>query len=95
LTIYRLEFLPSALKEWQKLGATVRQQLKKKLVERLKEPAIRSAQLRGAPDLYKIKLRASGYRLVYRIDDGRLVVVVISVGKRDKSKAYRVADRRK
>lgn len=92
---YSLEFLPSALKEWQKLGATVREQFRKKLEERLREPAIPSAQLRGAPDLFKIKLRRSGYRLVYRVDDGRLVVVVISVGKRDKSKVYRVADSRK
>lgn len=92
---YSLEFLPSALKEWQKLGTTVREQFKKKLADRLKEPSVRTARLRGAPDLYKIKLRASGFRLVYRIDDGRLVVVVISVGKRDKSKVYRSVDRRK
>jgi mRNA interferase RelE/StbE len=89
LPTYNLEFLPSALKEWQKLGATVRDQFKKKLEERLKSPAVRAAQLRGAPDLYKIKLRASGYRLVYRIDDDRLIVVVIAVGKRDKSSVYR------
>lgn len=92
---YNLEFLPSALKEWQKLGATIRDQLKKKLAERLREPALPSARLRGAPDLYKIKLRASGFRLVYRVDDGRLVVVVISVGKRDKSHVYRPARKRK
>ena len=94
MTTFKLEFLPSALKEWQKLGATVREQFKKKLEERLSEPAIRSAQLRGAPDLYKIKLRKSGYRLVYRIENDRLAVVVISVGKRDKFKAYRTAERR-
>jgi len=28
---YELEFLPSALKEWEKLGHTVREQAKKKL----------------------------------------------------------------
>lgn len=92
---YSLEFLPSALKEWQKLGATIRDQFKKKLEERLKAPAVRSAQLRGAPDLYKIKLRSAGYRLVYRIDEGRLVVVVVAAGKRDKSKVYRTTDQRK
>jgi mRNA interferase RelE/StbE len=95
LPTYNLEFLPSALKEWQKLGATVREQLKKKLAERLDHPAIPAARLRGAPDLYKIKLRKSGFRLVYRIDDDRLVVVVISIGKRDKSKAYRSAEKRR
>lgn len=91
---YSLEFLPSALKEWQKLGATIREQFRKKLEERLREPRIRSARLRGAPDLFKIKLLKSGYRLVYRVDDGRLVVIVISVGRRERSEAYRKATER-
>jgi mRNA interferase RelE/StbE len=34
---YDLQFLPSALKEWQKLGSTIRDQFKKKLAERLSE----------------------------------------------------------
>ena len=92
---YNLQFLPSALKEWHKLGATVRNQLKKKLADRLNQPEVPSARLRGAPDLYKIKLRKSGYRLVYRVDSGQLVVVVISAGKRDKSRVYRTAEQRK
>ena len=91
---YKLEFLPSALKEWQKLGATVREQLKKKIAERLSNPFIPAARLRGAPDLYKIKLRASGYRLVYRAEEERLVVIVVAVGKRDKLRVYRKADGR-
>lgn len=95
MTTYKLEFLPSALKEWQKLGATVREQLKKKIAERLIDPAIPSSRLRGAPDLYKIKLRTSGYRLVYRIEQDRLVVVVVAVGKRDKSGVYRTASARR
>jgi mRNA interferase RelE/StbE len=31
---YKLKFLPSALKEWNKIGSTIRGQLKKKLKER-------------------------------------------------------------
>jgi len=38
---YKLEFLPSALKEWGKLGHTVREQIKKKLAERLQSPKYR------------------------------------------------------
>ncbi|SEJ38746.1 mRNA interferase RelE/StbE [Azotobacter beijerinckii] len=71
---YSLEFLPSALKEWKKLGHTVREQLKKKLRERLQLPKV--------PGHYKIKLRAPGYRLVYRVEDER-VVVVVAVSKRE------------
>jgi mRNA interferase RelE/StbE len=35
---YELELQPSALKEWEKLGYTVREQVKKKLREGLDNP---------------------------------------------------------
>jgi mRNA interferase RelE/StbE len=91
---YRLEFLPSALKEWDKLGATLKEQLRKKLEERLEVPRIPASALHGMQDHYKIKLRQSGYRLVYRVDDGRVTVVVIAVGKRERSQVYEAAKRR-
>lgn len=48
----------------------------------------------GHPDRYKIKLRSIGYRLVYEVQDGRLVVLVVAVGKRDKNAVYRAAEGR-
>ena len=56
---YSLEFLPSALTEWEKLGHTVREQLKKKLRERLELPKVQADALRDMPNHYKIKLRAA------------------------------------
>ncbi len=91
---YSLEFLPSALKEWEKLGHTVREQLKKKLRERLELPKVQADALRDMPNHYKIKLRAAGYRLVYRVEDERVVVVVVAVGKRERSAAYEKARER-
>jgi mRNA-degrading endonuclease RelE of RelBE toxin-antitoxin system len=38
---YELEFSDKAWKEWQKLGATLRAQFKKKLEERLENPHVR------------------------------------------------------
>ena len=64
---YSLEFDARALKEWQKLGDTVRQQLKKKLAEVLLNPRVEANRLHSLPDCYKIKLRSSGYRLVYQV----------------------------
>jgi mRNA interferase RelE/StbE len=46
------------------------------------------------PDCYKIKLRAAGYRLVYRVDDDIVYVTVISIGLRDKQQAYLRANAR-
>lgn len=37
---------------------------------------------------YKIKLRKQGYRLVYGVEDDRLVVMVLAVDKREDSQAY-------
>lgn len=70
---YELAFDRRALKEWQKLGHTIREQFKKKLAERLENPRVPAARLHGHADRYKIKLRASGYRLVYQVIDEKVV----------------------
>ena len=88
---YELEFKKSALKEWKKLGATIQTQFKKKLTDILCNPHIESAKLSGSNELYKIKLRQAGYRLVYEVNDAVVRVTVISVGKRDKGKVYKAA----
>ena len=91
---YELEFVESALKEWRKLSAGIRDQLKAKLAERLENPRVPSARLHGLPDCYKIELRTVGYRLVYQVHDKRVVVTVIAVGKRDKGLVYLSAKKR-
>ena len=91
---YRLEFLPAARKEWDKLGATVREQFKRKLSERLQGPKVPADALRGMSDHYKIKLRSAGYRLVYRVEDERITVVVVAVGRREHSDVYQSAKKR-
>lgn len=91
---YEVEFLASALKEWKRLDANTREQFRKKLKERCANPVVPSARLRGSADRYKIKLRSAGYRPVYEVEEGRLVIVVIAVGRRERAEIYRVADRR-
>lgn len=91
---YELEFKKSALKEWNKLSATVKEQFKKKLTEILEDPRIPSAKLSGKNDLYKIKLRQAGYRLVYEVNDDIITVTVISVGKRERGAVYKAAKKR-
>lgn len=91
---YELEFLEEALAEWRRLDGSIKTQFKKKLAERLVEPRVLSAKLSGHADRYKIKLRSIGYRLVYEVQDGRLVVLVVAVGKRDKNAVYKAAEGR-
>ena len=91
---YSLEFKESALKEWRKLDGAIRAQFKKKLAERLERPRVASARLAGMADCYKIKLNNAGYRLVYQVDDQRIVVIVVAVGKRENFAMYRSAEGR-
>ena len=88
---YKLKFLATALKEWNKLDASLRSRLKKKLAERLENPHVLASKLTGFDNHYKIKLRTSGYRLVYEVIDDDLVVMVIVIGKREGSRVYEIA----
>ncbi len=91
---YELTFLSQAKKEWDKLDHNTRNQFKKKLIERLDKPDIPKDKLSGMSDCYKIKLKASGYRLVYRIIEAKIVIQVIIVGRRDKDRVYNLAKTR-
>lgn len=91
---YNLRFREEAKKEWDSLGATIRDQFKKKLAERLENPHVPASKLHGSANRYKIKLRSIGYRLVYEVRDAELVVSVIAVGKRERNAVYRDAAKR-
>ena len=92
---YSLKFHEKALKEWKKLGEPIKSQFKKKLYERLENPHVQADRLSGfLSALYKIKLRAAGYRLVYEVSDNEITVFVLSVGKRDRLQAYENARNR-
>jgi len=92
---YELAFKKSALKEWKKLGASVRDLFKKKLAERLANPHVPAAAISGGSNLYKIKLRQLGYRLVYSVSDSTVTVTVLAVGKRNRNEVYDIALSRK
>jgi len=88
---YKLKFLPIALKEWNKLDKTIKKQLKKKLEEMIQNPKIQANRLRKFESDYKVKLKSSGYRLVYEVIDDQVVILVIAIGKREGNKIYKVA----
>lgn len=82
---YELEFSEKALEEFDKLSPDIATQFLKKLEKILANPRIPKNKLSGSntKDLYKIKLRQSGFRLLYQVIDDRLVVLVIKIGRRD------------
>ena len=88
---YELLFHPDALNEWGKLDQSVREQFKKKLIERLDNPHVPASKLSGQKNRYKIKLKSAGYRLVYDVVESQLIVTVVAVGKRERNAVYKAA----
>ncbi|MEV4698243.1 type II toxin-antitoxin system RelE/ParE family toxin [Pseudomonas brassicacearum] len=66
----------------------MRLQLLKKLQTRQGNPRVPGDALHGMKDCYKIKLRGAGYRLVYRVEDERIVILVVAIGKRERGNVY-------
>lgn len=94
--IFNIEFDDRALKEWYKLDKSVREQFKKKLRKLQENPYVESARLHGdLSGCFKIKLRKSGFRLVYQVLDDKIVIWIIAVGKREGEKVYHIAGQRK
>lgn len=80
---FRVEFVKSAKKEFEKLSAKI----KAKTVDALKLLAenpyselLKVKKLKGADALYRIRL--SDYRVVYEIHNDRLIILVIAIGHR-------------
>ena len=93
--VYRLAFEDRARAEWDELDGSVKEPLRRLLKKRLDAPHVPSAALHGGlANCYKIKLLRQGYRLIYQVLDQRLIVLVISVGKRDKNAVYDAAIKR-
>ncbi len=91
---FALKFDERALAEWYKLEVQIQKQFKKKLTKLMSgvETPSPRARISGlGPGYYKIKQRSSGYRLVYRYEDKKLVILVIAVGKRNRNIVYDVA----
>lgn len=86
---YRLKFLPQALKEWEALDGSVKEPLRKLLKKRLDNPHVPGSELHGElKGFYKIKLRKQGLRLVYRVLDDAIVVMVMAIDRRENSDVY-------
>ncbi|RXK12305.1 type II toxin-antitoxin system mRNA interferase toxin, RelE/StbE family [Halarcobacter mediterraneus] len=92
---YYLDFKPKALEEWNKLDLSIKIQFQKKLKQRLENPKVPKDKLSGYENVYKIKLRSVGYRLAYEVKDEEIVILVLSVGKRENNSIYENLKKRK
>jgi len=59
------------------------------LIERLEQPHVPNERLHHRlSNCYKIKNDKTGHRLVYRVIDEHLVLLVLAIGKRERLEAY-------
>jgi len=91
---YKIYFIKKARKEWDKLDFSIKDQLKKKIIERLENPHVSKDKLSIKENFYKIKLRTTGYRLIYHVIDEKLIVNIIAIAKRDKDYVYKIIHKR-
>lgn len=84
---YPVKFRTDALKEWCNLDKSIQLQFAKKLKQHLESP-------NHIQHCHSIKLTSSGFRLVYQILSGEVVISVIAIGKREHSEVYNLMSNR-
>lgn len=78
--MYAVELVPSAARTLSKLEAAVRRRIVRRIDRLRQDPRRDAVKLRGAEDIWRA--RVGDYRILYRVEDDRLVVLVISIGHR-------------
>lgn len=86
--IYKLKFTPISNKEWKDIDNSIKIEFQKKLRERIKNPRVLKDKLSGYDNIYKIKLRSSGFGLAYEVKNQQIIILVLSVVKRENNKIY-------
>ena len=78
---YAIDFTPAARRAFAKLTPAVRERLAPAIDALAREPRPAGAvKLRGVPNGYRI--RVGDHRVLYQIEDDRLLVLVVGVGHR-------------
>ena len=77
---YRLEYLPAATKSIEKLPRQFQERVFERLEALMLNPRPMGCVKMAGQDAYRI--RVGDYRVIYTIEDDRLIVLVIDVGHR-------------
>ncbi len=78
---YKLEFTTSALKEFQALETALQKRIGERILSLADEPFPSGVRkLQGVENHFRI--RVGDYRVIYRVDGGRVVVVIVRIGHR-------------
>ena len=78
---YAIEFKPSAFRQFESLSRDVQDRLRRKIESLSHTPRPHAVEkLEGSENLYRIRI--GDYRVIYEIQDNKLIVLVVKVGHR-------------
>src|SRR4051812_46877373 len=78
---YKAEIRPAAFREIKKLAKVIQQQVIAAVESLTKDPRPNGCKKLGGHDLYRI-LVGKDHRLVYAVEDQKLIIIVVIVGNR-------------
>jgi mRNA interferase RelE/StbE len=78
--MYAVELLASAAKALSRLDRSVQVRIARRIDRLAKDPRAGAFKLSGNDDVWRVRI--GDYRILYRIEDDRLVVLVIRIGHR-------------
>ena len=95
---YRIFFTPAALEMLERVpDRRIRQEIGKRIDGLAREPDLQGKPMRGElASLRSIRAVGQRYRILYRVERARVIVVVIAVGLRkegDRNDIYRLAQK--
>jgi mRNA interferase RelE/StbE len=80
VSTYRIEFRPAALRELRKIDRLMQPRIQGAIALLAQDPRPPASRpLRGREGY---RLRAGDYRIIYTIDNGVLLIVVVAIGHR-------------
>ena len=79
---YRIEILPSAIKELGQLPIKERKRIDKRIQSLAVDPRPSGVIAMQGSHKGLLRLRVGNYRIIYSIEEQRLVVIVVKVGHR-------------
>jgi mRNA interferase RelE/StbE len=78
---YRLQILPSAEREMARLDPEVRRRIDRRILALAEDPRPPGVKALSGPS-GGLRVRVGDWRIVYRIEDERLIVLIVRVGNR-------------
>ncbi|WP_295021187.1 type II toxin-antitoxin system RelE/ParE family toxin [Sulfurimonas sp.] len=82
--MYAIEFLPTARKELSSLDSVVQKQLKDKIILLAADPAQLKNNIKPLKGEFsgKFRLRVRDYRIIFRIEEEKVLIMIIRIGHR-------------